>query len=72
LSGQEIGQLMAQAMEGGAVEKSPWYGPSDGMPEEPIIDSASQVEFDSLVVDSPPARANEPTVLRPGSRERKV
>src|SRR6478609_10742012 len=24
LSGQEIGQLMAQALEGGAVEKSPW------------------------------------------------
>jgi hypothetical protein len=72
LSGQEIGQLMAQAMEGGAVEKSPWYGPSDSMPEQPIIDSAAQVEFDSLVVESPIARANEPTVLRPGgSRERK-
>src|SRR5471030_126440 len=72
LSGQEIGQLMAQALEGGAVEKSPWYEPLDRMPQEPIIDSAAQVEFDSLVVDSPSPRANEPTVLRPaGSRERK-
>jgi hypothetical protein len=72
LSGQEIGQLMAQALEGGAVEKSPWYEPSDSMPDEPIIGSAAQVEFDSLVVDSPSSRANEPTVLHPtGSRERK-
>jgi hypothetical protein len=72
LSGQEIGQLMAQALEGGAVEKSPWYEPSDSMPDEPIIGSAAQVEFDSLVVDSPTARANEPTVLRPsGIQEKK-
>ena len=53
LSGQEIGQLMAQAMEGGAVEKLPWYQPSDRVPEEPIIDAAAQVEFDSLVVAHP-------------------
>jgi hypothetical protein len=72
LSGQEIGQLMAQALEGGAVEKSPWYEPSDSMPKEPIIGSAAQVEFDSLVVDSPSPRANEPVVLRPsGTREKK-
>ena len=72
LSGQEIGQLMAQAMEGGAVEKSPWYGPLDRMPQEPIIDSAAQVEFDSLVVDPPSTHANEPTLLRPpGAREKK-
>ena len=72
LSGEAIGQLMAQALEGGAVEKSPWYEPSDSMPDEPIIGSAAQVEFDSLVVDSPTARANEPTVLRPsGIQEKK-
>ena len=72
LSGQEIGQLMAQALEGGAIEKSPWYEPSDSMPEEPVVGSAPQFEFDSLVVDSPSARANEPTVLRTSdSRERK-
>jgi hypothetical protein len=73
LSGQEIGQLMAQALEGGAIEKSPWYEPSDSVPEEPIVGPAPQFEFDSLVVDSPIARANEPTVLRPrGTREKKV
>jgi hypothetical protein len=71
LSGQEIGQLMAQAMEGGAVEKLPWYQPSDGVPEEPIIDAAAQVEFDSLVVDAPIARPNEPVVLRTGGFKEK-
>jgi hypothetical protein len=71
LSGPEIGQLMAQALEGGAVEKSPWYEPSDSMPDEPIIGSGPELEFDSLVVDTPSPRANEPTVLHPtGSRER--
>jgi hypothetical protein len=72
LSGQEIGQLMAQALEGGTIEKSPWYEPSDSMPKEPIIGSAPELEFDSLVVDSPSAHANEPAVLRTSdSRERK-
>jgi hypothetical protein len=72
LSGEEIGQLMAQALEGGAIEKSPWYEPSDSMPKEPIIEAAPELEFDSLVVDSPSPRANESTVLRTnGSRERK-
>ena len=72
LSGQEIGQLMAQALEGGAMEKSPWYEPSESMPKGPIIESALELEFDSLVVDSPNPRANEPTVLRPsGTREKK-
>src|ERR1700674_1383936 len=64
LSGQEIGQLMAQALEGGAVEKTPWYEPTDRATKEPIIESALELEFDSLVVDSPSERANEPTVLR--------
>jgi hypothetical protein len=72
LSGQEIGQLMAQALEGCAVEKTPWYEPTDSVPKEPIIGSSAQVEFDSLVVDSPTPRRNEPTVLRPGGpREKK-
>ena len=53
LSGQEIGQLMAHALEGGAIEKTPWYEPAVGVPKEPIINSAPQLEFDSLVVEIP-------------------
>src|ERR1700735_5633463 len=54
LSGQEIGQLMAQALEGGAIEKRPWYQPADEVPEETVIKHTSEMEFDSLVVDAPP------------------
>jgi hypothetical protein len=54
LSGAEIGQLMAQALEGGAVDKPPWYAPADNAPIEPVIKKAdSKMEWDSLVVDSP-------------------
>src|ERR1700721_3047428 len=60
LSGQEIGQLMAQALEGGAVEKTPWYEPKARAPKEPIIESGPELEFDSLVVDSSTARTNKP------------
>ena len=65
LSGQEIGQLMAQALERGAIEKPPWYEPSDGAPKEPIIKANSEMEFDSLVVDAPPSeQVNRPAALR--------
>src|SRR6202161_4996103 len=53
LSGQEIGQLMAHALEGGAIEKSPWYEPADAVPKDPVIKAAPGMEFDSLVVDAP-------------------
>jgi len=54
LSGEEIGRLMAQALEGGAIEKRPWYQPADGVPEVTVIKHTSEMEFDSLVVDVPP------------------
>jgi hypothetical protein len=55
---------MAQALESGAIEKSPWYEPSDSIPKEPVINADPQMEFDSLVVDSPGASVNKPAVLR--------
>jgi hypothetical protein len=61
LSGAEIGQLMAQALEGGAIEKAPWYQPSDSAPEVPVIRTGSEMELDSLVVDAP--KANKPATL---------
>ena len=64
LSGQEIGQLMARALEGGAIERPPWYEPSDGASNEPVIKSSHEMEFDSLVVDAPSAKANKPAALR--------
>src|ERR1700742_1992471 len=54
LTGEEIGRLMAQALEGGAIEKRPWYEPAEGLPDETVIKHTSEMEFDSLVVDVPP------------------
>jgi hypothetical protein len=63
LSGAEIGQLMAQALEGGAIEKAPWYQPSDSAPEVPVIRTGAEMELDSLVVDAP--KANKSATLVP-------
>ncbi|MBR0875321.1 hypothetical protein JQ633_33525 [Bradyrhizobium tropiciagri] len=57
LSGSEIGQLMAKALEGGAIEKAPWYAPVDALPADPVIKASSKMEFDSLVVDPAGAKA---------------
>jgi len=72
LSGQEIGQLMAQSLEGGAVEKAPWYEPSDGLPKEPVVNAAPQIEFDSLVVEPPSTKKNKPAMLRAVSDKEKA
>ncbi len=65
LTGPEIGQLMAQALEGGAIEKSPWYEPGDGTPKDLVIKAAPNMDLDSLVVDAPTPKANKPAPLRP-------
>jgi hypothetical protein len=64
LIGPEIGQLMAQALEGGAIEKAPWYEPADGLPKDPVIKAGPGMEFDSLVVDAPGPKATKPAALR--------
>ncbi len=55
LQGEEIGKLIAHALEGGITDRRPWYGPSEELPAQPIISAAMQTEFDSLVVDMPNA-----------------
>ena len=62
LTGAEIGQLMAQALERGALEKPPWYEPSDSLPKEPVIKAIPEMEFDSLVVDAPNPKAKSPAL----------
>jgi hypothetical protein len=71
LSGEEIGRLMAQALEGGAIEKRPWYQPADEVPEETIIKHTSEMEFDSLVVDvAPSPKAPGLRAVPTGDREK--
>ncbi|MCK1539987.1 MULTISPECIES: hypothetical protein [unclassified Bradyrhizobium] len=64
LTGPEIGQLMAKALEGGAIEKAPWYAPFEALPTDPVIKPSAKMEFDSLVVDAPVAKTDKATSLR--------
>ena len=57
LQGEEIGRLIAHALEGGIKERRPWYEPAEKLPDEPVISAPMQNEFDTLVVEMPPARA---------------
>ena len=53
LEGDEIGRLIAHAVEGGITERRPWYDPSEKLPDRPIIDAQMNMEFETLVVDLP-------------------
>ena len=56
LQGEEIGTLIAHAVQGGINERRPWYEPAEKLPDQPVIAPAPQ-EFESLVVEMPNARA---------------
>jgi len=51
LEGEEIGQLLAQSLQDGVVEKQPWYEPSDRLRSQPIVTSGTRMDFDTVVVD---------------------
>jgi hypothetical protein len=53
LHGDEIGRLVAHAVEDGIAERRPWYDPSEKLPNRPVIDAQMNSEFDTLVVDMP-------------------
>jgi hypothetical protein len=53
LEGEEIGRLIARAVEASASERRPWYEPMEKLPQEPLIDGAMLREFDTLVVERP-------------------
>ena len=56
LYGEEIGKLIAQALESGIKDRRPWYVPSDSMPTEPAINGSLEPELDTLVVVDKPKR----------------
>jgi hypothetical protein len=56
LQGEEIGRLIALALEAGVTERRPWYEPSDKLPDQPVVTSQMQSEFDTVVVEMPSAR----------------
>jgi hypothetical protein len=50
LEGEEIGKLVAQAVQDAVVDKQPWYEPSDKLPSNPIISGTIGMDFDTVVV----------------------
>ena len=60
LEGEEIGELIARALEASAAERRPWYEPMDRLPQQPLINNAALGEFDTLVVEMPPKRQSLP------------
>lgn len=61
LEGEEIGQLIACAVEASAIERCPWYEPMEKLPREPLINGSMVGEFDTLVVELPPKQESLPT-----------
>src|SRR6266481_55861 len=67
LQGDEIGRLIAHAVEGGITERRPWYDPSERLPDRPIIDAQMNTEFDTLVVDIPSAQNSAVRISKDGA-----
>jgi hypothetical protein len=61
LQGEEIGRLIAQALESGVTARRPWYEPAEKSPDEPVISTPMQTEFDTVVVEMPAARSSVAT-----------
>jgi hypothetical protein len=57
LEGEEIGELLAQSVQDGVVEKQPWYEPSQHLPEQPIISPSLNADFDTVIVEGPHSRS---------------
>jgi len=56
LEGEEIGRLLAKALERKVKLRLPWYEPSHKLPADPIIAGNLNKEFDTLVIDEAPDR----------------
>src|SRR5258706_16007688 len=65
LQGEEIGRLIANALEGGITERRPWYEPAEKLPDQPIVSTPLQKEFDTLVVDLPGPKASREKSITP-------
>ena len=57
LEGEEIGELLAQQLQNGVAARKPWYEPSDKLPNQPIITTTLDTNFETMVVDAPTRKA---------------
>ena len=54
LEGEEIGKFLAQAAQNGVVERQPpWYEPSTKLPNQPIVATIMNTDFDTVIIDRP-------------------
>jgi hypothetical protein len=53
LEGEDVGRLIARAVEASATERRPWYEPTGETATGALINSAMLREFDTLVVEMP-------------------
>jgi hypothetical protein len=67
LDGEEIGKLLADAVQNGVTDRKPWYEPSNKVPEKPIIATRMDTDFDTLIVDRPVARSSAAISASTGS-----
>ena len=58
LEGEEIGRLIANALESGIKERRPWYEPSEKLPGQPAITTPLLDEYDTHVVEMPKRMAD--------------
>jgi len=56
LQGDEIGGLIAQAIESGVSDRRPWYQPAEPVPSKPVVSGSTLTEFDTVVVEMPSGR----------------
>jgi len=54
---EEIGQLIAHALESGIKDRRPWYRPQENPPAEPVVAAPPDSDYETLVVEMPPKRA---------------
>jgi hypothetical protein len=59
LEGEQIGQLLAQSVQGGVAKREPWYEPSNGIPPERLITNIRKADFDTVIIDPQGVEAPE-------------
>jgi len=53
---EEIGLLIAHALESGIKDRRPWYRPQENPPVEPVVAAPPDSDYETLVVEMPPKR----------------
>jgi hypothetical protein len=70
LQGEEIGRLIANALEDGIVDRRPWYEPAEKLPDQAIISIPLLRDYDSLVVEMPASNSSATGSKKDGKSRR--